>query len=69
MKTNLTENNFSVAEKTDAAMVKKVRPVRPNIDHLIKRILVERRKQEKKHFLVFTVILSTFVLIAFYIYS
>ena len=69
MKTNHTENNFSVAENTDAAMLKKVRPVRPNIDHLIKRILVERRKKEKKHFLVFTVILSTFVLIALYIYS
>lgn len=69
MKTNLKEKNFLVAENSDVAKVKKVRAVRPNIDHLIKRILVERRKQEKKHFLVFTVIISVFVVLAFYIYS
>jgi len=69
MKTNLKEKNFLVAENSDVAKVKKVRAVRPNIDHLIKRILVERRKQEKKHFLVFTVIISVFVVVAFYIYS
>ena len=32
--------------------------VRPNIDHLIKRILVERRKEKKKNFLIFILILS-----------
>jgi hypothetical protein len=36
---------------------KKLKAVRPNIDHLIKRILVERRKSEKRSLLIFSAIL------------
>ena len=32
--------------------------VRPNIDHLIKRILVERRKEERKNIFIFTLVLT-----------
>ena len=31
---------------------------RPNIDHLIKRILVERRKEERKNIFIFTLVLT-----------
>ena len=36
---------------------KKLEAVRPNIDHLIKRILVERRKSDKRSLLIFSAIL------------
>ena len=39
--------------------IKKAHTERPNIDHLIKRILVERRKKNAKNILI----LSLFVLI------
>ena len=54
MTNDLKQNNLSTKTNIDAAQVK-----RPNIDHLIKRILSERRKQEKKNFLTITFILFT----------
>ena len=36
---------------------KKLEAARPNIDHLIKRILTERRKSEKRSLLLFSAIL------------
>ena len=53
MTNDLKQNNLSTKTNIDAAQVK-----RPNIDHLIKRILSERREQEKKN--IFTV---TFILL------
>jgi len=38
---------------------KKEKNERPNIDHLIKRILVERRKEERKNIYIFTLVLTT----------
>ena len=69
----LKQNNLSIKTNIDADKVRRPikerpnidadkvrRPIkeRPNIDHLIKRILSERREQEKKN--IFTV---TFILL------
>ena len=59
MTTQLKVNNSSKEFRQDQAKIKKPRIARPNIDHLIKRILVERRKEQKKNFLIFTFILLT----------
>ena len=57
MTTQLKENNFSIAnsiENTkDTPVIKKSREERPNIDNLIKRIIVERRKEQRKNLLIF----------------
>jgi len=49
-------------------VVGKSNTARPNIDHLIKRILTERRKEHKKNFFILVVILaiivSTFVFLS-----
>ena len=51
--------NISVEKKLEFQSKEKPKIARPNIDHLIKRILVERRKEQKKNFLIFTFILLT----------
>ena len=56
MTTQLKENNFSVETKKETLNKIKSQAARPNIDHLIKRILVERRKEQKKNFLIFILI-------------
>ena len=50
-KNNLTENAIGDLQKKNIYKAK-----RPNIDHLIKKILNERRKQHRKNFLIFSVI-------------
>jgi hypothetical protein len=57
MKIQLKENNFSIKIKKDVSNTEEPNFVRPNIDHLIKRILTERRKQERKNLTVFMGIL------------
>jgi hypothetical protein len=66
-KKNILLNNVS----EDLPKEKKIIPTRPNIDHLIKRILVERRQEKKRIFLACTFILSLMfcVLTAFYLYT
>jgi|TARA_B110000967_G_C18786997_1_gene511313 hypothetical protein len=59
MTTQSKENNMSVAAKKTSPNIVKPQTERPNIDHLIKRILVERRKENKKNFLVFAIVLLT----------
>jgi len=57
MTTQLKENNFSIANSTENAkdkpVIKNSIKERPNIDHLIKRIIVERRKEQRKNLLIF----------------
>jgi len=60
MTTQLKKNNFSAETKKETLNKTKSQAARPNIDHLIKRIAVERRKDERKNFLIF---ISTLVLI------
>ena len=62
---NILLNNVS----EDLPKEKKIIPTRPNIDHLIKRILVERRTQERKNFLVFLVIISIVIVASFLVYN
>ena len=59
MTNDLKQNNLLIKTNIDAVQVKRPIEERPNIDHLIKRILSERRKQEKKNFLTVTFILFT----------
>ena len=58
MTTQLKKNNFSIDANKEMINTVNPRLARPNIDHLIKRILVERRKEKKKNFLIFFLILS-----------
>ena len=57
METNFKKDNFSEDVKQDISSLKKTKVLRPNIDHLIKKILVERRKQDRKNFFIFSFIL------------
>tara|TARA_B110000971_G_C19765817_1_gene388558 strand:+ start:179 stop:391 length:213 start_codon:yes stop_codon:yes gene_type:complete len=54
MKAQLKENNFLVEGKKESLNTTKTMPTRPNIDNLIKRIIVEKRKERRRFFLVFT---------------
>ena len=66
MRTQLKKNNFSIEAEQGSPDLKEVKIERPNIDHLIKKILVERRKEGRKNFLIFSVIaLITFGLILY----
>ena len=53
MKTQIKEKNFLLEVNQEPLKVK-AKSVRPDIDHLIKRIMNDRRKQERKNLLVFT---------------
>ena len=54
MITKLKENNFLIKVNEDLSNKEKVEQQRPNIDHLIKRIIVEKRKEKKRNFLIFS---------------
>tara|TARA_B110000914_G_scaffold199388_1_gene190400 strand:- start:542 stop:754 length:213 start_codon:yes stop_codon:yes gene_type:complete len=56
MTTQLKENNSSREVADVSPHVKISIKNRPNIDHLIKRILTERRKTNKKNIFAFIVI-------------
>jgi len=53
MTDQLKEKNLSAAINIDLLNPKKFKPKRPNIDHLIKRIMVEKRKEARKNKLIF----------------
>ena len=61
MKAQIKESNFLENTSGDLNIVKKVDTKRPNIDHLIKRILVERRKEQKKNLLITIIVVLTIV--------
>ena len=72
MTTQLKENNFLVANSVenakDTPVIKNSRKERPNIDHLIKRIIVERRKEQKKFLLIgvfVLLVISALVILSF----
>ena len=50
---NILLNNVN----EDLPKEKKIIPTRPNIDHLIKRIITERRQESRKNLLTFIVVL------------
>tara|TARA_B110000967_G_C18748976_1_gene491795 strand:- start:242 stop:478 length:237 start_codon:yes stop_codon:yes gene_type:complete len=62
IKTKLSQEVKEVLKET-----KKPARERPNIDHLIKRILVDRRKENKKNLIIMTFIIMTFIIMTFII--
>tara|TARA_B110000971_G_scaffold211901_1_gene240721 strand:- start:11 stop:223 length:213 start_codon:yes stop_codon:yes gene_type:complete len=69
MKTQIKENLLSIAVKNDMPDIKKIRQKRPNIENLIKRIVTEKRKEERKNYLIFgLVLLTASILIMFTLY-
>jgi len=70
MSSQYKDNNFSTEKlstshtRSQGNMGKTVMPKRPNIDHLIKRLLVERRREKNFKILVFSVLAVIFVLLA-----
>jgi hypothetical protein len=60
------KENISITENTASIIQKK----RPNIDHLMKRMMIERRKEQKKNFLLISVVSLTVVAVmSFSLYS
>ena len=57
MKAITEENTQSKELNADLQTKVKLKSNRPNIDHLIKRILTERRKEKKKNILIFVFVL------------
>jgi len=69
MNAQFKKKNFSLEVNQEPLRVK-ANSVRPDIDHLIKRIMNDRRKQERKNLSVFIAILSLVVgSIIFSLYS
>jgi len=72
MSTQYKNNNFSTEQLSTSHtssqdnIDKIVRPKRPNIDHLIKRLLVERRREKRNTLALGFVILSAVVSIIFF---
>ena len=62
-------NAISPKDNQETPMLRKPPKERPNIDHLIKRILIERRSQERKNLLILLVIVSAIIVTGIYIYN
>ena len=56
LKENILAENILAENNEVLPVAKKSAVVRPNIDHLIKRIMSERRKEKKKNLLILLVI-------------
>jgi hypothetical protein len=69
MTNRLKENSISVENSKDLTNKSKLRTARPNIDHLIKKILVEKRKQERINLFTFLVILVGIVIMALFLFN
>ena len=69
MSSQYKENNFSV-EKLSTSHSKSQNNIdkiaRPNIDHLIKRILVERRRKNRKSKALVLIVLSIILIFYFF---
>jgi len=69
MTIQVKQTAISPEDNQETPMVRKSLKERPNIDHLIKRILIERRSQERKNLLTLLVIVSAIIVIGIYIYN
>tara|TARA_B100000780_G_C20890451_1_gene354326 strand:+ start:412 stop:621 length:210 start_codon:yes stop_codon:yes gene_type:complete len=67
MTTQLKKNNLPLNNLDGLSTRKKNIKERPNIDHLVKRILSERRQENKKQFLIFAAATLVIVSIAIYL--
>jgi hypothetical protein len=68
MSTQYKENNFSAENlpSLDATSQKNINTKRPNIDHLIKRIINERRQRKKTNIISLGTALLSFTLIFYF---
>jgi uncharacterized membrane protein len=69
MTTQFNKNNLSAEINKVLPEIEKKQNGRPNIDHLIKKILIERRKRQKKNLFTsaaFLLIFATFIAISIY---
>ena len=67
MTTQFNKNNLSAEINKVLPEIEKKQNGRPNIDHLIKKILTERREANKKNFLSIIVVVITICIITFYV--
>ena len=67
MTTQFNKNNLSAEINKVLPETEKKQNGRPNIDHLIKKILTERREANKKNLLSITVVVIAICIITFYI--
>jgi hypothetical protein len=67
MTTQFNKNNLSAKINKVLPEIEKKQNGRPNIDHLIKKILTERREANKKNFLSIAVVVIAICIITFYI--
>ena len=67
MTTQFNKSNLSAEINKVLPEIEKKQNGRPNIDHLIKKILTERREANKKNFLSITVVVIAICIITFYI--
>ena len=67
MTIQLKKDNLLFKEKNGLSVINKARAQRPNIDHLVKRIMNERRKQAKANILIFSVLLLISGLITYFV--
>ena len=65
----LKENMISPKAIQNFPELKVSQKTRPNIDHLVKRILVERRKLKRKNLIVFLAVFLVAVIIALFLYN
>jgi len=64
---NFSTENLSTSNATSQNNIAKTeRTARPNIDHLIKRILVERRREKRKSMALGFLVLSIILIFYFF---
>ena len=66
MSSHYKENNFSTESSSSPfakSLNNKNETARPNIDHLIKRIIVEKRKEKMRNIISFGIIILSIILI------
>ena len=67
MSSQYKENNFSIEKSKVLETTAQNKKIRPNIDHLIKRILTKRR-EEKRNVLVLGFAISIILILIFFIF-
>ena len=63
------KNNPQIKMRDNTSSVTQPKTARPNIDHLIKRILVEKRKQERINLFTFLLISVGIVIMALVLFN
>tara|TARA_B110000902_G_C14248701_1_gene565263 strand:+ start:247 stop:522 length:276 start_codon:yes stop_codon:yes gene_type:complete len=69
MSQNLKNKDFDIAKDLDIAKEEieyKKNFQRPNIDHLVKRIMTERRREKKNNIIMISIVLTTFGIISIF---